>query len=157
MDPKTLLTTCFLALLPISELRGAIPYAVANGVPILAAFALSAGCNALVPPLAFFFLTTIHKLLYRWAFYSRLFDRFVERVRAKISAPWNVTDLVALCSWPYLSRSRARGRERPWRGCGHGKRKSTLFIVLGVLAAGMIVSAGVGLGITALSFFLKRV
>ncbi|MCK7460804.1 MAG: small multi-drug export protein [Sphingobacterium sp.] len=77
MELSTLLTTVFLSFLPISELRGAIPYAVARGVPLPAAFVLAVACNVLVAPFAFLFLGTLHGLLHRWGFYARLFDRIV--------------------------------------------------------------------------------
>jgi len=70
MDPATIFITLLLSFLPISELRGAIPFAAARGVPLLEAAAIAVLCNALVGPVALVFLETFHKLLYKWAFYA---------------------------------------------------------------------------------------
>ncbi|MCX7776408.1 MAG: small multi-drug export protein, partial [Spirochaetaceae bacterium] len=59
------LTTLLLAVLPISELRGAIPYAVAHDIPLVTAALVSIGANALVPLFAALFLNSIHRLLSR--------------------------------------------------------------------------------------------
>jgi len=132
MDLTTILTTCFLAVLPISELRGAIPFAVARGMTLPGAFFLSVACNALVAPVAFLFLTTAHRLLYRWAFYARLFDKFVERVRAKVSDSverygyWGLLIFVAV---PLPITGAWTGAVGAWV-LGMGKRKSSLFISL---------------------------
>ena len=68
MDPVTIFFTIGLSFLPISELRGAIPFAVARGMPLVEAAVISIACNALVGPVALVFLETFHKLLYRWTF-----------------------------------------------------------------------------------------
>ena len=159
MDFNTILTTVFLSVLPISELRGAIPFAVARGMPMVTAFLLSVACNALVAPAAFLFLTTIHKLLYRWVAYANVFDRFVERVRRKVSGSverygyWGLLLFVAV---PLPVTGAWTGAVGAWV-LGMRKRKSALFIALGVLIAGVVVSVVVGLSVGALSFFLKRV
>lgn len=159
MDLTTIITTIFLAFLPISELRGAIPYAASRGMPLPGAFALAVACNVLVAPLAFLFLTTIHKLLYRWAFYARLFDRFVERVRAKVSGKvekYGYWGLLAFVAVPLPVTGAWTGAVGAWV-LGMRKRRAFVAIALGVLVAGIIVTAVVGLGIGALSFFLKKV
>jgi|GEM_PF-4588097 len=45
---SSVIYTAFLALLPISELRGAIPFAVLNGIDLVPAALLGTGINALV-------------------------------------------------------------------------------------------------------------
>ncbi len=84
MSTSILLTTMFLALLPISELRGALPYAYFNGVPLVQSYLLSVGCNALVAPVLFVFLSSAHRLFYRLRWYAALFDASVVRARGKI-------------------------------------------------------------------------
>lgn len=159
MELSTLLATVFLSFLPISELRGAIPFAVARGVPLPAAFLLAVACNVLVAPVAFLFLGTLHGLLYRWAFYARIFDRFVEKTRAKVGGSvekygyWGLLVFVAV---PLPVTGAWTGALGAWI-LGLRKRKATLYIALGVLAAGIVVSVVVGLGIGALSFLIKRI
>ncbi|MDR2160262.1 MAG: small multi-drug export protein [Treponema sp.] len=56
--------TAFLSFMPISELRGAIPFALANGVPWYAAYPFAVVINALVAPACWIFLSTVHRLFY---------------------------------------------------------------------------------------------
>jgi uncharacterized membrane protein len=69
MDAVTLFWTAFLAFLPISELRGAIPFAVARGMDWRAAYAYAVTLNALVAPACWIFLSTFHKLFLRMGWY----------------------------------------------------------------------------------------
>jgi len=84
--------TAVLSFMPISELRGAIPFAVANGVPWRWAFLFAVMCNILVAPACWVFLATVHKLLYGTearngvSWYKNLFDKLIERARKKLSA-----------------------------------------------------------------------
>lgn len=159
MELDKLLWTALLSLLPISELRGAIPFAVANGMPLGAAFAFCVTCNAMAGPLAFLFLDSIHKLLYRWGAYHRFFDRFVERARAKVHASvakygyWGLMVFVAI---PFPLTGAWTGVLGGWI-LGIERKKTIIAVAAGVLIAGIIVSAVVGLGVGALSFLIKRV
>ena len=57
---RTLLVTLILCLLPISELRGGLPYALSNDIPLLAAYPICVVANALVAPLVYLFLPSLH-------------------------------------------------------------------------------------------------
>ncbi|MDD3981660.1 MAG: small multi-drug export protein [Spirochaetia bacterium] len=147
-----------LALLPISELRGAIPYAVLNGIDLLPAALLATGINALVPFLAYLFLSTIHKLLYRLGFYKSFFDRFVEKARAKVHGKverygyWGLLIFVAI---PLPVTGAWTGTLGAWV-LGMDKKKAILAILGGVLVAGFFVSVLVALlGAGAKIIFLK--
>ena len=76
--------TVLLSLLPISELRGAIPYAISQGIPFYIAWPVCVALNALVAPLVYLFLATFHKIFYKWTFYARLFDKIIENARHKL-------------------------------------------------------------------------
>ncbi len=159
MSLTTLITTIVLAFLPISELRGAIPYGVARGMPLLEAALLAVACNALVGPVAFVFLETFHKLFYRWGFYARTFDRFVERSRAKVHEKverYGYLGIMLFVAIPLPITGAWTGTLGAWI-LGLGKRKTMLAVAAGVLISGVIVSLVVGLGAEALSFFIKRV
>ncbi len=158
MPLSTILTTVFLAFLPISELRGAIPYAVARGMPIVEAALLAAACNMLVGPVAFIFLETFHKLFYRWGFYARVFDRFVERSRAKVHAQverYGYIGIMLFVAVPLPITGAWTGTLGAWI-LGLSKRKTMIAVAAGVAIAGLIVSLVVGLGVEAFSFFIKR-
>jgi uncharacterized membrane protein len=158
MSLTTLLWTALLALLPISELRGAIPYAVLRGVDVLTAGLLGTAINALVPLLAYLFLSTVHKLLYRTARYRKFFDRFVEKARAKVHAQvekygyWGLMVFVAI---PLPMTGAWTGTLGAWV-LGMEWKKASLAIIAGVAIAGVVVSLLVaGLGAGANTIFFK--
>ncbi len=155
---SSILYSGLLALLPISELRGAIPYAVLNGIDLIPAAILGTGINALVPFLAYLFLSTIHKLLYKLDFYKNFFDRFVEKARIKVHSNverygyWGLLVFVAV---PLPMTGAWTGTLGAWV-LGMNKKKSVLAIVGGVLIAGLIITILVALlGAGAEIIFLK--
>ena len=85
MDMNTLIGTILLGLAPISELRGAIPFAYLRGYPLWEAVLLGAGANLFVSPLVYLFLTYVHRFFYGWwRFYASIFDRTVVRARTRL-------------------------------------------------------------------------
>ncbi|HUW68800.1 MAG TPA: small multi-drug export protein [bacterium] len=159
MNLYTIIGTVFLSFLPISELRGAIPFAVARGVPLLQAAGLAVACNALVGPVALIFLETFHKMLYRWKFYAHTFDRFVAGARSKVHEKverygyWGIMLFVAI---PLPVTGAWTGTLGAWI-LGMDRKRTMLAVGAGVVIAGIIVSIVIGLGIGALSIFVKRV
>jgi uncharacterized membrane protein len=159
MDITTLLGTVGLALLPISELRGAIPFAVARGMPLLEAYFIAVACNALVAPLAFIFLETFHKLLYRWGFYAGIFDRFVERSRHKVQSQverYGYLGIMLFVAVPLPITGAWTGTLGAWI-LGLGRRRTIIAVAAGVVISGIIVSLIVGFGVEALGFLIKHV
>ena len=159
MDITTLLGTVGLSLLPISELRGAIPFAVARGMPVLEAYFIAVVCNALVAPLAFIFLETFHRLFYRWSFYAGIFDRFVERSRHKVHAQverYGYLGIMLFVAVPLPITGAWTGTLGAWI-LGLGRRKTMLAVAGGVMISGIIVSVIVGFGVEALGFLIKHV
>ncbi|MFZ5859612.1 MAG: COG2426 family protein [Spirochaetota bacterium] len=142
-----ILMTIFFSILPISELRGAIPYAVYQGLPILAAAAISIAANICVPLIAFLFLNSIHKLLYKFSPYRSFFDRVVERTRKKVHAKvekygyWGLLLFVAI---PFPVTGAWTGALAAWI-LGLSYKKAFFAIAGGVLVAGVIVSILVAL------------
>ena len=159
MDPITAIITVGLSFLPISELRGAIPFAVARGVPLMEAALIAVACNALVGPVAFVFLETFHKLFYKWPAYAGFFDRFVEKARAKVHAKvekYGYLGIMLFVAIPLPVTGAWTGTLGGWI-LGMSKKKTMLAVAAGVVIAGLIVSLVVGLGVEALSIFVKRV
>ena len=149
----------FLSFLPVSELRGAIPFAIANGVPWYSAYAIAAFLNALVAPVCWIFLSTLHRLFLKMDWYRRFFEKFIERSRNKLREKverrgWLGIALFVAIPLPITGA---------WTGTlgawvlGLSKRKTMLAVILGVIAAGAIVTTVVLLGIQALNLFVKRV
>jgi uncharacterized membrane protein len=158
VNPSTIPIALLLCVLPIAELRGGLPYALAGGVPPLPAYLMCVVANALVGPLVLLFLSSLHLLLDRWPAYHRIFTRLVERSRRKIHAAverygyWGLMVFVAI---PLPLTGAYTGALGAWV-LGMRRGKSMLFIALGVALAGIIVSLVYLLGVHALDFFLKR-
>jgi uncharacterized membrane protein len=159
MDSATLFWTAFLAFLPISELRGAIPFAVARGMDWRWAYVYAVALNALVAPACWLFLSTFHKLFLKMEWYRGFFDRFVERARGKVHEQvekWGWFGIAVFVAIPLPVTGAWTGTLGAWI-LGLGKRKTMLAVVLGVAGAGAIVTAVVVLGVKALDLFVKRV
>ena len=153
------LLSALLGILPISELRGAIPYAYFNGVPLLSAAAIGVISNALVPFIAFVFFETLHRLLDRWPFYHRLFEKTVTRARNKVSEKVNKYGLLGLMLFvaiPLPITGAWTGTVGAWV-MGLDRKKSILFILLGILISGTIVSSVIYTGAGIASLFTKTV
>ncbi|MCL1930746.1 MAG: small multi-drug export protein [Treponema sp.] len=153
-----LLVTAVLSFMPISELRGAIPFAMVNNIPWYAAFLFSTAFNALVAPFCWLFLATVHKLLYGIHWYHNLFDRFVERARKKLSGSmekWGWIGIALFVAIPLPVTGAWTGTLGAWV-LGVSKRRTMAAVTLGVIIAGIIVTIVVMLGIEALSLFVKR-
>ncbi len=159
MKLTDLLITLGLAIAPISELRGAIPFAVARGSNLFTAALIGFAANALVPLIVFVFLDTAHKLLYKWKFYAGVFDRFVAKTRLKVHAGvekygyWGLMIFVAI---PLPMTGAWTGALGGWI-LGMDRKKTVLAVIAGVFIAAVVVTAVVGLGVSALSIFVKKI
>ena len=160
-----LLFTAILSFMPISELRGAIPFAVAHNIPWDWAYPFAAFLNALVAPVCWIFLATVHKLFYGttpekgWRWYKNFFDRFVERARKQLAggvAKWGLLGIALFVAIPLPITGAWTGTLGAWV-LGVPKRRTMAAVILGVFIAGAIVSAVVILGIEALHLFVKKV
>ena len=159
-----LIITALLSFMPISELRGAIPFAVANNIPWYWAFPFAVILNALIAPVCWIFLATVHKLLYGaepdkgWRFYKNIFDRFVEKTRNKLSAgveKWGWLGISLFVAVPLPITGAWTGTLGAWI-LGISKKRTMLAVFIGVIIAGVIVTTVVILGIEALNLFVKK-
>ncbi|MDR1307818.1 MAG: small multi-drug export protein [Treponema sp.] len=173
------LWTAILSILPISELRGGIPFALANGVPWYIAWPFAVAANALAAPLCWLFLSTGHRLFYGkpagnaglsgaavttgnavtggFTWYRNLFDRFVERAREKLRSgveKWGALGVALFVAVPLPVTGAWTGTLGAWV-MGLPKRKTLPAVILGVAGAGAIVTAVMLLGIGALRIFIK--
>jgi len=150
--------TAILTILPITELRGGLPYALTLGIPWVLAYPYCVLLNFLVAPIAYLFLNSVHKLLCRWQFYSKYFDKLVERARRKLTEKvdrfgfWGVAVFVGI---PLPITGVWTGTLGAWI-LGLSKRKTMLAVLVGVIISGLIVSAVVLLGIEVLDFLIKH-
>lgn len=79
-----ILVTIILAMAPVSELRGAIPYAITVGkIPWQEAYIISVIAN-FIPVIPILFLVgPLSEFLRRWRVFDRFFDWFFARARRK--------------------------------------------------------------------------
>jgi len=153
------LLTVLLGIIPVSELRGAIPYAYFNGVPMWLSAVIGVLSNALVPFIGFFFLSTIHRLLDKWHFYHNLFEKTVARARSKVGekvSKYGLLGLMLFVAIPLPITGAWTGTLGAWV-LGLDRKKSILFVLLGVLIAGIIVTTVVYTGAGIASLFTKKV
>ena len=154
------LRTAILSLLPISELRGGIPYAMTHGIPWYIAWPFAAAVNSFAAPLCWIFLSTIHKLLYNiWnlKWYQKIFDRFVERARQKLRGgveKWGVFGVALFVAIPLPVTGAWTGTIGAWV-LGLGKRKTLPAVIIGVIIAGAIVTTVMLLGLSAFRIFVN--
>jgi uncharacterized membrane protein len=165
MTLETVLVTALLSLLPISELRGGIPFAIARGIPWYFAYPFAAGINALVAPLCWVFLSSLHKFFLKLAerpffsWYKKFFDRFVEKARLKLHKnleQWGWLGLALFVAIPLPVTGAWTGTLGAWV-LGLSKKRTLAAVIVGVIIAGAVVTVVTLLGIRALSFFLKSV
>jgi len=147
-----------LCLLPISELRGGIPYAYKiSQIPIIPTYIMCVATNTLVGPLLYFFLNTVHKLLIKWGPYENFFEKMVKRTQVKIHDKiekygWiGITLFVAI---PLPITGAYTGTLGAWI-LGVSKLKTFLAVTLGVIIAGIIVTTVVLGGEQLFGFFYK--
>ncbi|MEW5814355.1 MAG: small multi-drug export protein [Spirochaetota bacterium] len=158
MNVHTFFVAALLSLLPISELRGAIPYAIAKGVPVLAAYLFCVILNALVGPIVYIFLSTLHRLLSKIPLYRRLFDKIVQRARLKVGKQVNKFGYIGIMLFvavPLPVTGAYTGTLGAWI-LGLNAKKTCLVVAAGVCIAGIIVTLVSVLGIEALSLFVKK-
>ena len=146
-----------LSLLPVSELRGGIPYAVANGIHPLTAYIMCVLSNMLVIPIVFVFLETLHRFFYRVHLYRMLFDKLVVRTKKKAQENvdrWGYWGVMMFVAIPLPITGAYTGTLAAWL-LRLDKKKSYGYLVLGVVIAGIIVSVATLTGIGLLKLFTK--
>ena len=157
--------TALLALLPISELRGAIPFAIAQGIPWYYALPYAVVVNALVAPVCWIFLSTLHLFFLKLAekpffsWYKKFFDSFVERARRKLRKgveKWGWLGIAIFVAIPLPLTGAWTGTLGAWV-LGLSKKRTMMAVILGVVVSGIIVTAVVLLGIKALNLFVKNI
>lgn len=157
MSSWRLIVVALLSVSPISEVRGAIPYALLvfrEPWSIIVACALSTGLNMLVPILAFKILEYLDRLMIKTK-HSRLKGAYLwllsyGRRRANNIRPGDYVALAAFVALPFPATG-------AWTGTliahllGLDKRKSLASICIGVLIASVIVFFTAYLGLDILS------
>ena len=148
-----------LSMLPIAELRGGIPYALANGIHPVTAYLMCVTANILAFPIVYFFMGFFHDLFHKMSWYANLFEKIVVRTRAKVGEKiekWGFWGLMVFVMIPLPVTGAYTGSFAAWV-FGIEKQKGFLAVTAGVLIAGLIVTALFLSGAELFSFLLKKV
>ncbi len=151
--------TIILSMMPIFELRGGIPYALANDIHPVTAYLMSVSANILAFPIVYLFMGFFHGLFSKMDWYSNLFDKIVIRTRAKVGdniEKWGFWGLMVFVMIPLPVTGAYTGSFAAWV-FGIEKRKGFLAVSMGVLIAGLIVTAIFLSGAELFGFLLKKV
>lgn len=149
-----------LAVLPISEVRGSIPYGILVGLPITAVIIVSILANIIAGIVAYFFLDRLVKLFFNFGLFKKYYLKIVERSQIKIKE--------AVDKYGWIGVAIFIGIPLPFTGAWTGalgsyligleKKKTIIAIILGVLIAAVLVSITMLTGVEVLKrFFLKSI
>jgi uncharacterized membrane protein len=138
-----LINSIILSMLPISEIRGGIPYALANGVSFTNAFILLTLANILIVPIFFIFLDTLNSQFMKIKPYNYFFNKWVNRTRKKIEhrigTAWELPTLFLFVAIPFPLTGAYTGTLAAWL-FNVNRTKAILTIAFGVFIAALIVS-----------------
>lgn len=143
-----LLIAILLSLLPISEVRGAIPFALSSGFNPVTVFFLMSFFNILAIPITFFFLDNIHHHCLKVSHYEKFFNYYIEKSRKKIEGKINKGILFALFIFvaiPFPATGAYTGTLLAWF-FKLNRKHSFVAISLGIFGSALIVTL-VSLGI----------
>lgn len=134
--------TIIWSVLPVSELRGGIPYAILNGINPLVAFFLCVFFNILIIPFVFLFLDYVNSFLLKIKPWRKFFDYFLTRKVEKIKLKYETLSYFVLFLFvavPAPGTGAYTGVLLAWF-FKLNRKKSFLVIALGVISAGIIVT-----------------
>jgi uncharacterized membrane protein len=148
-----------LSILPIAELRGGIPYAIANDMNPFVAYFVCVGANILAFPIVFFFLEFLHPQFMKIKLYQNLFDKFILKTRKKVESKitkYGFWGLMVFVMIPLPVTGAYTGSFAAWL-FNIPKKKAFLSVLLGVIISGLIVTTIMLTGIEAFQFMLKDI
>ena len=147
-----------LAIAPISELRGSIPYGIIKGLPLIPVLAISIFANIIAGIFAYFFLDRLVRVFFGFRLFRKYYERFVEKSQRKIHAEVEKYGWIGVAIFIGIPLPMTGA----WTGAlgsyliGLDKKKTILAIILGVMMAAIIVSVVMLTGIEILKgLFIK--
>lgn len=153
------LWTIIWSILPISELRGGIPYAFFHDLNPIVAYFVCVGTNLLAFPIVYFFVENLHPIFSKWSVYNTLFEKFIVRTRKKVEGPvakYGFWGLMVFVMIPLPVTGAYTGSFASWL-FKIDKKKSFMAVAFGVAIAGIIVSTVVFSGNEMFHFLIKDV
>ncbi len=155
MNLSNIIKLIILSIIPISEIRGALPFAFFSGIPYYLAFIIALFFNFLVSFFIFFFLDFINKYLLKIPLYNKFFQKISENAKNKVSKKFE--------KYEYLGLTIFVGIPLPITGIWTGtlgawllqleRKKVYISLFFGVLIAGIIVSSVLYFGLYSLKIF----
>jgi uncharacterized membrane protein len=146
---KDILVTLLLAMAPISELRGAIPYAWSQGMNHIWAYILAVGGNIIPVIPLLLFLGPVSRFLRRFSFFDKFFTWWFTRTlrRSRLVEKYEALGLILFVMIPLPITGAWTGSVAAFL-LGIRFRLALPAIILGVLLAGIIVSFATQIGFT---------
>ena len=154
---QAIIKAILLSLAPVAELRGGIPLALASGINPITAYIVCVIANIIVIPVVFLFLMTGHTFLMSFDFYKKRFDKFLEKTHKKTHKKvekYGYWGLMLFVMIPLPITGAYTGTVAAWL-FGMNKVKAFFVISLGVMLAGLIVTAAYLTGAQALTWALR--
>ena len=147
-----------LSIMPIAELRGGIPYALAHDIHPVTSYFICCLTNILAFPIVYFFMGFFHEIFSKMDWYSSLFEKIVTRTRNKVGdkiEKWGFWGLMIFVMIPLPVTGAYTGSFAAWV-FGIEKRKGFLAVSLGVFIAGIIVTMVYLSGAEIFSFLMNK-
>jgi len=157
---KIYLGTLLLGIVPISELRGAIPFGYFNDIPLLLSIILGISSNLLVYPICIFFLNHINSFLCKHIkkynlLYLKMKDKAKKRINKKM-LKFGYLGLMLFVGIPLPITGAWTATLGSWL-LNLNPKKSLFFISLGVLMSGAIIGTILFMGVGINTIFIKRI
>lgn len=155
---NSLLQIILLSMLPIAELRGGIPLAIAYNYNPINAFLICTLANILIIPIIFLFLETINKIFLKISWYNKVFYKYLEKARKKVHnsvEKYGYIGLMIFVAIPLPITGAYTGAIGAW-ALGLEKKRAFAFIALGVIIAGIIVTLVSYYGFHFLDIFIAK-
>ena len=152
------LAVILLSMIPVFELRGAIPYGIAfSNLNFVSVFLISVAANIMVIPIVFFFLDFVHHRLVHIRVYEILFNTFLDRAKRKSHkhiSKYGYLGLTLFVAIPLPITGAYTGTLAAWL-FGMDRKKSMAALAAGVIMAGIIVTILVVSGAGIFNIFLN--
>ena len=133
--------TMGVAMTPVLELRGAIPFGLALGLPPGLVYLVSVLGNMIPVPAIMLFIRAIFRWLYRWPWWQTRLDRLVKRthLKGRMVRKYRIPGLILLVAIPLPGTG-------AWTGAlvaamlNMRLKRAFPAIALGVVIAGIVVA-----------------
>ncbi len=146
-----LLYAIILTILPITELRVGLPiailYAKENGIPLIIIFLFILLINLILIFLIFLFLDFLHERLMNLKFYKKFFNFYLKRFQKRVDKFEKRHEALGFLALVIFVAIPLPGTGA-WSGClvswilGLERKKSILFISVGIIIAGLLIFLG---------------